>query len=132
MHAFSLNRAFTFVEILAALLFLAILVPVITQALTMANKASVISERSTLASELAESKMNELTLNNAGASGETQGDFGKAWPGYRWQMSQAQWKAGTMTELTMEVFFPVQGKERSIRLATLISLSGSSTSLNLP
>ncbi len=126
-YRLSANRGFTFVEILAALLFLAMLVPVITEGLTMANRASVISERSALAGELAVNKVNELTLNNAWASGETKGDFGKDWPDYRWQMTQGQWKSGTMTELTMEVFYPLQGKERSVRLATLVSLTGSST-----
>ena len=52
------RQAFTFVEVFAALVFLAILIPVIVDGLTIANKASVVSERSSIAGELAENKMN--------------------------------------------------------------------------
>ena len=125
---------------LAALLFLAILIPVVVEALTLSNRTSVISERSSLASELAENKMSELTLNNEWSTGETQGDFGEDWPDYRWELTQADWEPDTMTELTLNVYYPVQGTERSVSLATLVSLSGttstsgsgSSGSFNLP
>jgi type II secretory pathway pseudopilin PulG len=122
------NSAFTFVEILAALLFLAILVPVVTEALTIANRASVVAERSAIAGELAENKLNDIILTNAWSSSETQGDFGDDWPNYRWKLTQTQRSTDAMTELKMEVFFPVQGRDRSVSLSTLASLSGTSSS----
>ncbi len=116
---------FTFVEILAALMFLAILVPAVVGGLSLSNRLSVFSERSAVANELAENKMNEMLLDDAWASsGATRGDFGAEWPGYRWEMNQTGWKGDTsnpMTELSMEVFFPVQGKEHNVRLATLVT-----------
>ena len=51
------TAAFTFVEILAALLFLALVVPTIVGALGVANRASEMAERSALAGELAQNKM---------------------------------------------------------------------------
>lgn len=120
-----MRNGFTFIEVLAALIFLAILVPAIVQGLTIANRTSVVSERSAVAGELAENKLNELLLNNAWETAtDTRGDFGTDWPGYRWEMNEATWDqdtVNTMSELTVEVFFSVQGHEHSFRLSTLVS-----------
>jgi len=128
------RQAFTFVEVFAALVFLAILIPVIVDGLTIANKASVVSERSSIAGELAENKMNEILLSSTGTSGtvaQTSGDFGTDWPGYRWQTSQQPWdqdSVNTMIELDVDVYYPVQGAERSVRLTTLMSGTSQETS----
>ena len=115
------NGAFTFVEILAALVFLAILVPAVLEGITLASRASVIAERSALATELAQNKLGELTLNDAWATGETQGDFGEDWPGMRWEATQSTWEMDAMSVLTLEVFFQVQGQEKSVSLSTLVN-----------
>lgn len=111
---------FTFVEVLAALVFLGILMPVVISALMLSNRAGVVAERSTTAMQLAENRLNELSLSTA--TGETRGDFGASWPGYRWELTRADWQTGSgMTELTMTVFYQVQGQERSATLTTLES-----------
>lgn len=125
------QRAFTFIEVLAALLFLAILLPVIAGALSISNRASITSERSVTAGELAENKLNELLIGSAWASSsETKGDFGQDQPGFRWELSQSGWTgdpSNPMTLLTMAVFFPVQGQERSVRLSTLVTTQTTGT-----
>jgi type II secretory pathway pseudopilin PulG len=125
LHGAGKADAFTFVEVFAAMVFLAILVPAIVEGLTIANRASVVAERGSVAGELAENKLNEMLVGQAWASGTaTSGDFGTDWPGYRWELSQTTWdqdNVNTMTELDMAVYFPVQGKERSVKLATLVS-----------
>ncbi len=80
-----------------------------------------LAERATVAVQLAENRLNELMLNNEWLSGETRGDFGEEWPGYRWELTRADWEAGEMVELTMNVFFEVQGREHDVRLSTLAS-----------
>ena len=119
------DGGFTFVEVLAALLFLAILVPAVVSGLVLSNRLSVLSERNAAAEELAENKLNELLIDDAWEStSDTRGDFGTDWPGYRWEMEQEDWAGdavNTMTELTMQVFFNVQGHEHSVRLTTLVS-----------
>lgn len=112
---------FTFVEILAALVFLGILMPVVVSALTLSNSAAVIAERTSAAVRLGENRLNELTLADAWTSAETRGEFGPEWPGYRWELSRADWEAGDMTELAMNVFFQVQGREHVVHLSTLVS-----------
>ena len=114
------RRGFTFVEILACLVFLGILVPVVVEGLSLANRASVVAERSATAVGLAENKLGELMLNDAWATGETRGDFGKDWPDYRWESSQSTWEIDNLTVLHVDVFYKVQGAERSASLSTLM------------
>jgi Tfp pilus assembly protein PilV len=120
-------EGFTFVEVFAALVFLAILVPAIVEALSIANRTSVVAERGSIAGELAENKLNEILLSSTGgatAALDTSGDFGTDWPGYRWEMTQGTWDqdtVNTMSEVSVEVYYPVQGRERSVTLTTLVS-----------
>jgi type II secretory pathway pseudopilin PulG len=117
------RRAFTFVEMLAAMAFLGILIPVVVSALMVSNRAAPVAERSTIAMQLGENRLSEMMLGDAWSSESSKGDFGTDFPGYRWEMKQADWESGAMTELTLEVFFPVQGREQSIRLSTLVNES---------
>ena len=120
------NSGFTLVEVLAALLFLAILVPAIVSGLSLSNRVSELSSRRALAVELAENQLNEELIGNMWESANvTQGDFtDEGYPNYRWDMTQAGWSGDTannMTELAVEVTFPVQGRDQSVRLTTLVS-----------
>jgi Tfp pilus assembly protein PilV len=112
---------FTFVEILAALLFLAISIPAIVTALTVANRAAVVSERTTLASQLGQNKLNELVVEQTWSSGGNRGDFGQDHPGFSWEVVQDNWQYGDMVQLTCAVSFQVQGQERRVQLSTLVS-----------
>jgi type II secretory pathway pseudopilin PulG len=123
-HARSPQRdGFTFVEILAAMLFLGILIPVVISALLISNRAAVVAERSTVAAQLGENQLNELMLGDAWTSSAKSGDFGQEWPGYRWELESADWNSGAMTELTLDVFFNVQGQDHEVRLSTLVNES---------
>ena len=122
------RAAFTFVEILAAMIFLAILLPAVFEGLTIANRASVVAERQTVAAELAQNKLAELTLDNAWTSADPSGDFGTDWPGYHWASTQTTWDMDSMIVLSVQTFFPVQGSERSVTLSTLVSSSTSTLS----
>lgn len=117
------RAAFTFVEVLASLAFMAILLPAVVGALTLANRASLVAERTAIAAELGENRLSEMLIADAWTSAETRGDFGEDRPGYRWELRQSDWTEDTMTELQMDVFFTVQGREHSVRLTTLVSES---------
>ena len=116
-------RAFTFVEVLAAMVFLGILMPVVIQALLIGNRAAVVAERSTIAAQLGENKLAELMLGDAWSTAATSGTFGADWTGYRWALTKATWESGAMTELTLDVFYKVQGTEHDARLSTLVNES---------
>lgn len=115
------RSAFTFVEVLAAMVFMGILVPVIVSALTLSNRTSIMAERSASAVQLAENRLSELIPGKAWSSAQTKGDCGTDWPGYRWEMTKDSWQSGKMTELTMHVFYAVQGQEHEVRVSTLVS-----------
>ena len=117
------HRGFTFVEMLAAMAFLGILIPVVVSALMVSNRAAGVAERSTIAMQLGENRLGEMMLGDAWTSESSRGDFGADWPGYRWEMKQADWNSGAMTELTLDVFFQVQGREHEVRLSTLVNES---------
>lgn len=111
-------------EILAALTFLAVVVPAIIGAATLANRAGVTAERATIASELAENKLGEMLVGNAWSTAAgTKGDFGTDWPGYRFEVGTSDWTGDTanrMTEIDVDVFYSVQGAERNVHLSTLV------------
>ena len=117
------RAAFTFVEVLAAMVFLGILMPVVISAMLTANRAGVVAERSTIAAQLGENKLGELQLGDAWSSAASSGDFGAEWSGYRWQLTKPTWQTGEMTELTLVVFYKAQGSEHEARLSTLVDTS---------
>jgi type II secretory pathway pseudopilin PulG len=115
------QQAFTFVEVLAAMVFLGIAMPAIVTALMVANRAAVAAERSAVAVQLAENKLGELMLDQAWSSAGSSGDFGSEYPGYRYTLATSDWNSGAMTELLIEVYYQVQGSEHSARLSTLVN-----------
>jgi type II secretion system protein I len=120
------RAAFTLVEVLAAMAFMAILVPVIVAAMHTSTRASESADRSAIALQLGENQLNELLLNDDWSTGQSSGDFGGDYPGYRWQISNSSWSEDSnMTELDMLVFFQVQGQERQLMLSTLVLQPGS-------
>lgn len=123
------TAAFTFVEILAALMFLALVIPAIVTALSLSNRAGELTERGGSAGQLAENKLNEMLVGDAWQSGAvTSGDFGADWPNYRWEMTRNTWSTDSgLTELKVEVFFKIQGVERGVTLTTLVNTLTSAT-----
>ena len=116
----SLCRAFTLVEILATLAFLGLVIPVTIKAILMATKAGETSERELIAEQLGENKLEELMINNAWTTAESRGTFDDR-VGYRWELKKNDWQTGAMTELDLDVYFPVRGQEQSLRLSTLVN-----------
>ena len=114
------RAGFTFAEVLAAMLFLAILVPAVVQGLSLANRAAVLAERKAAAVQLAERQLNTMLLNDAWVSSDVRGTFGEAWPLFRWELERGAWREDDMNQLTLRVWFPVQGVEHSVTLTTLV------------
>jgi type II secretory pathway pseudopilin PulG len=119
---------FTLVEVLAALLFLAVSIPAILGALSISSRAAEIAERTSLAGQLAENELGELIVAQSGTGrmAETRGEFTDN-PGYRWEATQETGALSPSDMLTIRVFFQVQGKERSVALSTLLSSTSSTT-----
>jgi len=116
---------FTFAEALIALLVASILLPVLFSAVLVAHRASEVGQRSEAAARLAQAKIAELIVTDEWQDAEAGGEF-EEWPGYTWQLEIADWTedddlATSMTQLTIIVYFPVQERQLSVRISTLIA-----------
>ncbi|KPL09036.1 hypothetical protein AMJ85_07335 [candidate division BRC1 bacterium SM23_51] len=114
------SRGFTFAELLAAMVFVAIVIPVAVHGLTIANRAGVVADRKRVAAQLADRLLTEIIVTDDWRDGNRQGDFGEQRPGYRWIIDNDAWEEDAMRMVSVEVFFEVQGREYSIRLTTLV------------
>lgn len=114
------NQGFTFAELLAAMVFMAIAIPVILEGIALANKSAVFSERKIEAARLAENIINEMVLLDSWKLGTPQGQIERNRILYRWQMVLNPWQNTEFQLLTVIVYFPVQGQEYSVELSTLV------------
>jgi len=113
------RKGLTFAELLAAMVFVAIVIPVIVRGLTLANRAGAVSEKKRVAVQLADRLLTEMIVTGQWRTSQSTGDFGQAWPGFRWSLDGQGWGEDTMREVSVEVFFEVQGREYSVCLSTL-------------
>jgi type II secretory pathway pseudopilin PulG len=121
----SCSRGFTFVELLAAMLFMAIVIPVTIQGITIANRAGVMAERSRVAAQLADNKLTEVILTESWRDEEQDGDFGEDWldgdqPRYQWSLTTEAWEEDTMRVVTVKVVYKVQENEYEVSLSTIV------------
>lgn len=114
------QAGFTLVESLAALLFLAIVLPVALQGLALANRSAVVAERKMIATRLLDNLMNERTATGELITGSSSGTFAPDYPEYQWQMQSTGWIDGTMREVVYTATYLAQGQSYQVRLATLI------------
>ena len=114
------KRGFTFVETLAAMFFMAIVIPVAVRGVMLANRAGIVAERTRVAAQLADSLLTEMVVTEGWRDAEQEGDFGEEWSGYRWVLEDDAWDEDTMRVLSVEVLFEVQDAEYRVRLSTLV------------
>ncbi len=130
MIARSAQRGFTFVEILIAMVFMAILVPISVQALLIANRAGSVARHKRQAVRLANNLLTEMVITDEWVNGQRSGDLSDQNANYRWELDNASWTEDSdlsLVTLTMRVYFTVQGREYSVSVSTLAPEGGSST-----
>jgi len=112
---------FTLAEVLAALVFMAIVIPVALQGLHIASRAGSLSERKALGARLAESKLNELVVTGQWQSAAQRGTMREGLQEYSWQLQSEPWaEDGAMRLVTMHVNVPVQGRDYDVHVSTLV------------
>ena len=113
------RRAFTLVEVLAALLVMAIVIPVAMQGMSVASRAALAAQRKDAAMRVAERVINELSvtggLNQTQASGSTT-DGDTTFP---WTMQSTTWPQDAMTQVTVTVTYTVQAHDYTTSATTL-------------
>ena len=144
---------FTLAEVLAALLFMAIVVPVAVQGLRIAALAAEVAERKTRAARIADRVLQEIVVMTNWSTSSQEGTVVEGTREYRWRSVCQQWEqtstnvfsltggsGGTgrllavqpqvdqsaasqlnLYLLSVEVFYPVQSREYSVRLSTLLN-----------
>jgi type II secretory pathway pseudopilin PulG len=106
-------------EVLAALLLVAIVLPVLMQGLTVSMRAGQRARHQGEATRLAESKLNELLMLRDSTALAGAGDFGEDWAEYRW-FSEAESSSYGLYELTVTVTWTERGAEQATSLSTLV------------
>jgi prepilin-type N-terminal cleavage/methylation domain-containing protein len=111
---------FTFIELLATVVLIAIIMPVAMQCIALCTRLGGLSRKQVEAASLARTKLTELTASQDWKTGAKSGKFGSDWPGYRWTADVFNWTDSTLRQVDLTVLWQSQGRERSITLSTLV------------
>lgn len=114
------RRAFTFIEILATLTLLAIVLPAVMSGISLSLSTANLAKQQSQAAALGQSKLMELVTAGQWQHAEQAGDFGQDWPNYRWTMQVSDWDSPALRLLDLTVSWPMRGKTRSLTLSTLV------------
>ena len=124
-HASPVTRhtsAFTLAEVLAAMLFLAIVIPAAVEALHVAGLAGEVAARKGAAARLADRLLNESIVTTNWNTGTQSGIAAEGAQEFRWTLNNQNWAVDTaagMHLLTATVTFSAQGHVYSVELSTL-------------
>jgi type II secretory pathway pseudopilin PulG len=124
------SAAFTLAEVLAALVFMAIVIPVVVECLHIASQAGEVAQRKSEAARVAERVLNEsiVTTNwNQSAQNGTVQDGKRE---FNWTLQNEPWNQDPIRLLTVQVKYTVQGRDYSVQLSTLADGSFSSSMTN--
>ncbi len=111
--------AFTLAEVLAALLFLAIVIPTAVEALHVASLAGEVAARKGAAARVADRILSESLVTTNWTGGNQSGTVTEGILDFKWKLTSAAWPEDAMQLLTAEVTFSAQGKDYSVKLSTL-------------
>jgi len=117
-----LRRGFTLAEVLAALAFMAIVIPAAVEGMRIANVAGQVGQRKAVAARIADRTLNELLVTGNWRSSKN-GIVQEGATEYRWSLLSQPWSQGTMRLVTVQVFFPVQGRDYDVQLSTLVDFN---------
>src|SRR5208282_4180032 len=110
--------AFTLAEVLAAMLFLAIVIPAAVEALHVASLAGEVAARKGAAARIADRILNESIVTTNWNTGSQNGTTAEGAGEFRWKLNSQNWPVDTtaaMRLLTAEVTFSAQGHDYSVQ-----------------
>jgi hypothetical protein len=117
------QAAFTLAEVLAALAFMAIVIPVAIEGLRVANTAGQVGLRKAAAARIAERVLNEWVVMGQMQTGNQRGTAQEGVQEFRWTVRTELWNQDTMRLATAQVLFNVQGREFEVHVSTLLDNS---------
>lgn len=113
------RRGFTLAEVLAALLVMAIVIPVAMQGMGVASRAALAAQRKGTAMRVAERVLNELSVTGGLNQSQTSGSTADGDTVYPWTMQTETWSQDAMTQVTVTVTYTVQGRDYTTNAVTL-------------
>ena len=116
------TSAFTLAEVLAAMLFLAIVIPAAVEALHVASLAGEVAARKGAAARIGDRILNESIVTTNWNVGSQNGTVTEGAGEFHWTLNNQNWPEDTtvaMRLLTAEVTFSAQGHDYSVVLSTL-------------
>jgi general secretion pathway protein I len=119
--------AFTLAEVLAALLFMAIVIPAAVEGLRVASRAGIVAERKGEAARVAQRLLAENIITTNWNQSVQGGTLAEGQRQFRWTMHSDPWNQDPMQNvmrlLTVEVIFTAQNQDYSVRMSTLVDTS---------
>lgn len=112
-------EGFTLVEVLAALLFMAIVIPVAMQGMSIASRAGILGERKAIAMRIAERVLDESLATGQLNQSSSTGSIVEGSTTYPWTLTSQSWSEDALTEVTVRVSFDVQGDTYDVSLTTI-------------
>src|SRR5881397_2392632 len=97
------RAGFTLAEVLAALAFMAIVIPVAVEGLRIANFAGQVGQRKVVAARIAESVLNDLTITGRLRGTSQNGVVTEGAQQYRWSMRSQPWPIDAMRLVSLQV-----------------------------
>jgi type II secretory pathway pseudopilin PulG len=122
---------FTLVEVLAALLFLAIVIPTVVEALHVSTLSGEVAVRKSAAARVADRVLNESIVMTNWNSGTQNGTVTEGSTQLSWKLTSQTWPQDSMQLLTAEVTYSAQGKDYSVKLSTLANPQTLNGTVNL-
>jgi hypothetical protein len=123
--------AFTLAEVLAALLFLAIVIPAAVEAMHISSLAGEVAARKSVAARVADRILNESIVTTNWNRGTQTGTAAEGTLDLRWKLTAENWPQDSMELLTAEVTFSAKGHDYTVKASTLATPVTLSTGLGM-
>lgn len=121
------TAGFTLAEVLAALLFMAIVIPAAIEGLHIASLAGTVAVRKGEAARVAQRVLTESLVTTNSSQSAQSGTVTEGQRQFRWTMRTDPWtqdpNQNAILRLTVEVFFTAQNRDYSVRMSTLTDSS---------
>jgi hypothetical protein len=120
----SRHAAFTLAEVLAALFFMGIVIPVAIEAMHMASLAGSVAQRKGEAARVAQDILNENLVSTNWSQSVQTGTATEGSRQFRWTLHSDPWTQdptqNVIRQLSIEVTFAAQGHDYIVRMSTLV------------
>lgn len=111
---------FTLLEVLVALVILGVALTALLSAEAAGVRLRSQSQELTLATFLAQARMTDVELAGFPELGTREGDFGDAYPGYRWELTVSETPFPRVREVRLVVRWPAGTREERLELTNFM------------